>query len=372
MRRRSLMQIGVVTVTVAVLGAVAVAATAQEPLVRVRERALERARDAFSVTVGPEGRFIFQGRRGRLGVLVDLTTDAARDSVGARIAGVTPGGPADRAGVRTDDIVVRLNGTRLTTGGAVRDEVGEGHLESQTGPGMRLIEMASRLDAGDTIRLDVRRDDRAMTFTFPAGESEADVLIRRFGDQMVGVVPRLREMFTPDAQGNVQIRIGGTFADLELVRVNPGLAEYFGTSEGLLVVDAPSDSSLGLRAGDVILNIGGRRPTSPAHALRILGTYESGESVSFEIYRSRRRTTVNGRIPQHRSGSWSIYHNSFEEPLLKFDRLPMLQHLEQLREFDLQHLEEGLQGIREHLELGVPRQWITQPDHVSGQIIIWT
>jgi len=368
MRRRSLMQVGVMTV--AVLGAVAVAATAQEATVRVRERALERARDAFSLSIGPEGRFIFQGRRGRLGVLVDLTSDAARDSVGARIAGVTPGGPADRSGVRTDDIVVRLNGTRLATGGAVRDDEGD-HL-SESGPALRLIEMASRLDAGDTVRLDVRRDGRAMTFSFPAGESEADVLIRRFEGDLTGVMPRLREFLAPNARGNVQIRIGGTFADLELVRVNPGLAEYFGTSEGLLVVDVPSDSALGLRSGDVILAIGGRRPTSPAHALRILGTYEPEEGVSFEIYRSRRRTTVNGRIPERRSGSWSIYHNSLEEPLLQFDHQRLLQHLDEIPQFDLQHLEEGLQGIRERLDVDPPRMWITRPGGVSGQVIIWT
>ena len=54
------------------------------------------------------------------------------------------------------------------------------------------------------------------------------------------------------------------------MKVNPGLAAYFGTSDGILVVDAPGDSTLGLKAGDVILAIGGRKPTSPSHAFRIL------------------------------------------------------------------------------------------------------
>ena len=318
MRRLYLKQVGLAAV---VLSAVAVVAAAQEPAVRIRERALERARDAFSLTVGPEGSFVFQGRRGRLGVLVDLTPEAARDSVGARVAGVTPGGPAERAGVRTDDIIVRLNGTRLASGGAVRGDDEEG----QSGPGTRLIEIASRLDEGDTVRLDVRREGRAMTFTFPAGESDTDILIRRFGDGVAGAMPRLREMFTPDAESRVRIHVTDSFADLELVKVNPGLAEYFGTSEGLLVVDAPSDSSLGLRAGDVILAIGGRRPTSPAHALRILSTYDAGENVSFEIFRSKRRTTVNGRLPARNPATWRVFRNSFEPPLPPKIEMPELQ-----------------------------------------------
>jgi hypothetical protein len=113
--------------------------------------------------------------------------------------------------------------------------------------------------------------------------------------------------------GRVAVHIGGPLADLELVKVNPGLAEYFGTSEGLLVVDAPSDSSLNLRAGDVILGIGGRRPTSPAQALRILGTYEPGENVVFEVMRQKRRATVNGKMPAAERG-WRIQRNSFEAP----------------------------------------------------------
>ena len=79
------------------------------------------------------------------------------------------------------------------------------------------------------------------------------------------------------------------------------------------MVDAPSDTSLNLRAGDVILGIGGRHPTSPAQALRILGTYEPGENVSFEVMRQKRRATVNGKMPAADRG-WRIQRNSFEMP----------------------------------------------------------
>lgn len=316
MRRQHGILVGL---TLTMLSAVAVTAAAQERPVQPsqpRERAFTFSFD------GAGGRAFATVRRGRLGVLVDLTTDAGRDSVGARIAGVTPGGAADRAGVHTDDIVLRVNGTRLVGGSAGGSARREGDAE-QSAPGLRLIEIASRLDAGDTVRLDLRRDNRPLTLTFQAGESDVDVMVRQFGDGMAFAVPNLQydlrnglQHILPRAgiatPGRVAVRIGGPLADLELVKVNPGLAEYFGTSEGLLVVDAPSDSSLNLRAGDVILGIGGRRPTSPAQALRILGTYEPGENVVFEVMRQKRRATVNGKMPAAERG-WRIQRNSFEE-----------------------------------------------------------
>lgn len=307
MRRQSLQVMGL---TLTVLSAVAVAAAAQDRPPRAHE-AQERA---FTFSFGPGDMGYMVQRRGRLGILVDLTPDPARDSVGARVAGVTPGGPADRAEVHTGDIVVRINGTRLAAAGGRADVP-----DDQSRPGMRLIEIASRLDQGDTVRLELRRDNRPVTVTFQAGESDADVMVQRFREAMPGMLGEMPRMqMTPfEGGGRVGIRalagMSEALADLELVKVNAGLADYFGTSDGLLVVDAPSDSSLGLRAGDVILSIGGRRPTSPAHAMRILGTYDAGESVAFEVMRQKHRVTVNGKMPAE-NRRWRAIHNSLEMP----------------------------------------------------------
>jgi S1-C subfamily serine protease len=86
---------------------------------------------------------------------------------------------------------------------------------------------------------------------------------------------------------------------VELVTLDEDLGAYFGTSEGLLVVRAPGDSDLGLRSGDVILSIDGRAPTSPSHALRILRSYDQGESVSMQIMRNKSRTTVDFMVPEN-------------------------------------------------------------------------
>src|SRR5207247_10646858 len=91
---------------------------------------------------------------------------------------------------------------------------------------------------------------------------------------------------------------GDSWCELDLVTLNGDLGEYFGTKEGILVVKAPADSSLPLRAGDVILSIAGRKPTSPAHAMRILRSYEAGETVSIELMRKQKRLTVAWKVPE--------------------------------------------------------------------------
>jgi Do/DeqQ family serine protease len=69
-------------------------------------------------------------QRGRIGVAIqDLTPDIAqalgtRHTQGAVIARVEPGSPAERAGLRTNDLVVAANGAPMRSGTELRNRVG--------------------------------------------------------------------------------------------------------------------------------------------------------------------------------------------------------------------------------------------------------
>jgi len=311
-----------------ILAAVAVPAVAQETP-PARERDTTRVREhGFQFFSGPGEMRVEAFQKGRLGILVDLTADPARDSIGARVAGLTPDGAAGKAGVQVGDLVVRLNGTALARR-AGRGQGGDDE-EAPSRPGTRLIELASRLEPGDSVRLELRRGTQSVNVTVVAGESGMDEMTRTFRMDL----PRGGGMFMPSRVQVPKVQAftfsGGPFADIELVKVNPGLADYFGTAEGLLVVNVGDDSTFGLRNGDVILTIGGRKPMSPAHALRILGTYEPNESVSFDVMRMKHRTSVSGKMPARRVRTgWSVTPNSFE-----FDApdLPLMQGMEELQE----------------------------------------
>ena len=124
-----------------------VALTAQEP--RVRTRVETRPRVRTRVETGPFSVFSWSGNRGRIGVVVKTEPNAGEDKIGARIEAVTPGGPAEKAGLKAGDIITRFNGTPL--GGVASED------EEASGPGMKLIELARALDPGDTAQVEYRR-----------------------------------------------------------------------------------------------------------------------------------------------------------------------------------------------------------------------
>jgi len=89
---------------------------------------------------------------------------------------------------------------------------------------------------------------------------------------------------------------------MELVALTPELGRYFGTQDGLLVLRAPADGSLNLMEGDVILAIGGRRPESPDHAVRILRSYQPGEPIELLILRDRKEVKLQAMLPEANGG----------------------------------------------------------------------
>lgn len=246
---------------------------------------------------GPFRVFSFSGQRGRIGVVVNTAADADKDKIGARIEAVTPGSPAAKAGLKADDIITKFGGTAL--GGARAEEADE------SGPGMKLLELARALDPGDSVQVEYRRGTETKRATIVAEDLGGDMSFRR-APQAWGEFPRMREfevepgrveIFGPDGPG-FSFFMGAPWAGLNLVTLDADLGEYFGTREGVLVVKAPGDSALPLKSGDVILAIDGRKPTSPEHAIRILRSYQQGEAVKLDLMRQKRRTTATWTVPE--------------------------------------------------------------------------
>lgn len=249
--------------------------------------------------------YSFNDNRGRIGVVVKSDADSETDKIGARIEGVTPGGPAAKAGLKVGDIITKFNGTSLA-GVKAEDE-------EESGPGTKLVELARGLEPGDTVQLEYRRGSDSKKATLVA-ERLPHLEMFRLPEPPAMAMPRMPEM-------NFEF-FGSPWGDLEVVSLNPDLGEYFGTKEGVLVVKAPADSSLPLKGGDVILSIGGRKPTSPSHAMRILRSYEPGETVALDIMRKQKRVTLNWKVPE-REGR-RLRHGPEHEDQSEFRLQPLL------------------------------------------------
>jgi hypothetical protein len=251
--------------------------------------------------------FTLGEHQARLGVLVNTETDVATDSLGARLEAVTPGGPAGIAGLKAGDVITRFNGVPLgwTAG------------EAEGSPGRRLIDLVRALEPGDSVQIEYRRGTELHKTTLvaepPAGggppPGDGDGMQRVELPGLPGLPGGLPFLGPPS---NMMFCFGDAWCDMELVNLNPDLGEYFGTKDGILVIRAPADSSLPLKSGDVILTIGGRRPTSSVHAMRILGSYEPGETVLLEIMRKQHRATVSWHVPSsdNRMGPFMHFHDA--------------------------------------------------------------
>jgi S1-C subfamily serine protease len=265
------------------------AQTASEDELKAAHEALREAvetiRKYHMEQGGPQGAHVYHKMGG------DFTVDTGRPRMGivvqsvgngVEIAAVTPGGPADEAGLETGDVLTRINDVDLTDGSGR--------------PHGKLIEAVRGLEEGETVVVEYLRDGdegsavvavRPLEFDFHVSEG----MIEGLGEGGPHHVMRF------GGHGDWHFPHG--WLDMELVALNPDLAEYFGTDEGVLVVRAPDDGEIGLKGGDVIVSIGDRVVKSPTHALRILRSYEPEETAEIEVIRHGRNQIVETTIPEH-------------------------------------------------------------------------
>ena len=322
-----------------------------EALARAEEargQAREQLRQARQVVVRVRSRV-------RLGVSLDGNQGSEVDGQGAMVQSVIEGSPAQEAGLQEGDIITHLNGHPLLD--AIPTEEEKELAEGESLPVQRLMALAQDLNAGDDVEIRYLRDGQAQTVSFEAAEiddpsftilrgdmgglegffgvdpgegvrwhfslpdeqafeldlkemenlKELEELNLRFRDlDVVGPDIRLRAL----PEGRVRgFALGGADAPfvysimgrvagfgLELTEMNPGLAEYFSSDKGLLVLEVDEESTLGLLPGDVILAIDGRAVESQGDVLRILGSYDDDETVSFTVVRKGAEIRVEGTV----------------------------------------------------------------------------
>jgi S1-C subfamily serine protease len=245
-------------------------------------------------------------RRARLGVTVALRASGA-DSIGATIEAVTPGGPAAKAGIQSGDVITKINGKSLTAGSIARAG------EEESLPGLRLVEYAAQLKPAETITLEYLRDGARKTVSLVTGNEVIVMNGFAYGDggDFTWRFPQGASLERPFGEGGAfkiapgdggafAFAFGGPLMNLELAPLNADLGAYFGTTEGVLVINVPKDSPLGVRGGDVILSVDGRKATGPNSFLRILRSYDPGDTFKLEIMRNKARTTVTGQLEKAR------------------------------------------------------------------------
>lgn len=318
------------------------AARAQLNEMRGQMRELTRKMGELSTKLGDENprayawRYIGDKDRAIVGV---ITQD---DPKGIKIVGVTPGGPAEKAGVRNSDVIVSVDGRKVD--GKSRNALNEAFGELKVDQNVKLVVLRDGknvdvnlkavrreawnwprairvavdhdgdVDIDDTnIDIDVDIDpdkiradvDRAMRDAGKLDRAEIE-RIRREAQQAARLsqrdVDRIRRDATRSAQHAVRnIHFRMPWWGLNLVALNDDLSGYFGTKEGVLVLSADDETAASLKSGDVLQAIGGDKVDSPEGAMRLLRDAPAGTDLKLSVLRRGKNLSLNMKAPEFKS-----------------------------------------------------------------------
>jgi S1-C subfamily serine protease len=257
---------------------------AEKRLEAARERLEEAAREVaqISAEIGApviENFFNFGGpKRSFIGVQLD--SSASKD--GARIDEVSPGGPAEKAGLRRGDVIVAVNGKEL---------------KGSDSPVREVTRRLREIEPESKVKLRILRDGKPQDVEVTTRSAHGMLAFR--------AMPKLPDIpmppefeFEPGEHFDFTHILRHELSGMELATLTPKLGTYFGTDKGVLVVRAPEGDTFRLEDGDVIVSIDGREPRSGSHATRILRSYQPGEKVKLRLMRQRKPLDLDVTLPE--------------------------------------------------------------------------
>lgn len=257
---------------------------AEKRMEEAAQEITELSRDRTAMVWSMNGARLMRGDRARLGVMLDAKDSTEGPVSGAAVAGVSPGGAAEQAGLEVGDQITAINDESFSA-------------DSNERASEMLVEFMRTVKPGDELSLTYLRDGKPTTVKVVPQEGPALFEYRRDN--------RLPHMKMPRGGPDMDVNRFLMFTDergwgdMELVSISKELGRYFGAEKGLLVIKAPGERSLQLQDGDVIESIDGREPKSVHHAMRILGSYQSGEKLELKILRDKKRKKITVEIPEN-------------------------------------------------------------------------
>lgn len=283
------------------------------------------------------------GDRAVIGVVLGTQTDK-----GVKLMGVSPDGPAERAGLQQGDILTSIRGIDLRNNDEARQDV---------------FEVMSEVEEGEELSVEVERDGESWAFTVVPEQREprswqSVIRIPEVGEiedvpgvphvaahrivipeideealaaEVAELAERMKEKkfmyITAGEAGDEHHRYRfeydfETFSDLgaeamseaniwfglpqahglQLAPVNEGLGRYFKTDRGVLVIQAREDNAYQLESGDVILAVDSGEVNSPSDLMRALREVKPGSEIEIEIKRQKKNRTISVVMPENRLG----------------------------------------------------------------------
>jgi membrane-associated protease RseP (regulator of RpoE activity) len=223
---------------------------------------------------------------------------------GVGVTQVVKDSPAEKAGLRKDDVILRIDGENITS---VR----------------KLNRIVSELSPDQSVRVTVSRGgaEQELTATigkrnhpgFAGGAMSPNNYFKLFRERpqarswkFEGPFPGGSDFF--DKNGDLTFALGASRRiGVSTMQLSKQLADYFGitSGKGVLVTSVTDDgpaAKAGVRAGDVITAIDGEEVDSPGDISRAINRKKDGD-VSLTIIRNKTQQTI--RVTPREGGGFS-------------------------------------------------------------------
>jgi serine protease Do len=283
-RKKLVLIISLIVSVTAIAGAVVYAQEASAP----ETRSLMALLDAEDQSSQDRQFSLFFDGGAYLGVSTEdvskenMTRYGMRDVRGVGVTEVMKDSPAEKAGLRKDDVILRFDGESVTS---VR----------------KLTRLVSESSADQTVRLTISRGGAEQEVTATLSKRDFNGLLRgKINDEIWKGMEKDWPKFELGNFGNLGdgklvFALGNRRIGVSTQTLSKQLAEYFGVRDGGVLITSVTENSpaakAGLKAGDVITAIDGEKVTSPGDLTRGLNKKETGE-VSLTVMRDKSVRTV--------------------------------------------------------------------------------
>ena len=175
---------------------------------------------------------------------------------GVFVSKVFPDTPAEKAGMKVEDVVTSINGKPINKG-------------------QDLIDIVADSQVGSTLKFGIMRDKKAMTLNIVVGD-RTKTFAEQYGGKPAG---------PESSTGAMEMRFGMTVQPL-----NSSLRQQMGLkgASGVLVASVEPGSfadDIGLAKGDVIVELNRQPVGQPEDVKKIQSTLKPGDAVAFHIMR---------------------------------------------------------------------------------------
>ena len=286
----------------------------------------------LTLVVSTAGRTEAGRKGGWLGVQIETVNKDVRDdwnldiSEGVLVTRVSSGSPADEAGIKRGDVILKYEGKEVNSANQLQDFV-------------------RKTPSEEEVNISVNRDGNIKEFTVSIGK------VRRFSRNRGNRIHGFNFVTRNDDSG---------YLGIDMYDLTEGLREYFKIEEyeGVLVVNVVEDSpaeKAGFKSGDVITKVGKRIVEDSGELRKAISRYDPDEKVEIEYVRNKKKSKKKvtlGEREDFESDEFRIFRpmHSGNRSSLYFDMDDFELDLDGL-ELNMEELQKNLLRLEDELDI---------------------